>query len=60
MPFRTPQYPWLKIDHRNGSITCTRCKTTVEISNITGLEGLIDTLRPFARQHAKCPEAKHE
>ena len=60
MPFRTPQHPWLKIDHRAGIITCTRCKASLTISAIGGLESLIDNLRPFAREHAKCEEQSHE
>lgn len=56
MPFRTPQYPWLKIDHRTCHITCTRCGATSEGSPINGLEGVMDRLKPFAREHARCKE----
>lgn len=56
MPFHTPQYPWLAIDHKRGRLTCTRCKRSRRFNRCGGLEVLIDRLRPFAHEHKDCQE----
>lgn len=56
MPFRIPQAPWIKIDHINGVLRCTRCKKRATVSPISGLEGLVDKARPFREKHQDCKE----
>lgn len=58
MPFRTPQHPHIKIDHRTTTLTCTHCGATSEGSPISGLEGIMDRLQPFAREHSKCTKKR--
>jgi len=58
MPFRIPQAPWIKIDHKRGVIRCMRCKKRAAVSPISGLEGLVDTVRPFRRKHQNYKERK--
>ena len=52
MTLHAKNYPWIKIDHINGLLTCTICNEVEKVSPITGLEGIIDAARPFARAHA--------
>lgn len=52
MPIRIKDHPWIKIDHINGLLTCTTCGDHEKVSVITGLEGIVDAARPFARAHS--------
>lgn len=51
MPINITNYPWIKVDHINGFLTCTICHEIEQVSPISGLEGIIDAARPFARAH---------
>jgi len=55
MPFRTPQFDWIRIDHIEGKISCSLCDATLTYrtvgGGIGGLELLMDNLQPFAVLH---------
>lgn len=59
MPLHVKDHPWIKIDHINGMLTCNRCREHEKVSVITGLEGIVDAVRPFARQHAHKEVEQH-
>lgn len=51
MPFHTPQFPWIEINHEERRILCKRCNAIITYRAFepheSGLELLMDNLRLF-------------